>query len=281
MRCIGKGYAGAKKLCSVLNILTMPTRKNYDKLNKSIKSAVFDEAQESMKRAGLEVKSFIGKNNTDCGVSVDGSWQKRGHVSLNGCVSVISMDTGKALDVEPMSRYCKSCKVYAKLDKNLDSFKDWQRGHTCKANFEGSAAAMEPEGAKRIFKRSEDKHSLRFTDFYGDGDSKSFPAVENVYKGKLLQKLECIGHVQKRMGTALQKLKKDKKGLGGKGKLTNKMIDKIQNYYGIAIRSNVGNLEAMREAVLAVLFHCTSSKRRTIIIIALVEKILGASIRLT
>ena len=111
MRCIGKGYAGAKKLCSVLNILTMPTRKNYDKLNKSIKSAVFDEAQESMKRAGLEVKSLMGNNNTDCGVSVDGSWQKRGYVSLNGCVSVISMDSGKVLDVEQMSRYCKSCEV--------------------------------------------------------------------------------------------------------------------------------------------------------------------------
>ena len=38
------------------------------------------------------------------------------------------------------------------------------------------------------------------------------------------------------------------------------MIDKIQNYYGIVIRSNVVNLKAMKNAILAALFHCASSK---------------------
>ena len=37
------------------------------------------------------------------------------------------------------------------------------------------------------------------------------------------------------------------------------MIDRLQNYYGIAIRSNVNNLEAMKEAILAALFYCASS----------------------
>ena len=36
----------------------------------------------------------------------------------------------------------------------------------------------------------------------------------------------------------LQNLKKKEKRLGGKGKLTDRIIDKLQNYYGIAIRSN-------------------------------------------
>ena len=40
------------------------------------------------------------------------------------------------------------------------------------------------------------------------------------------------------------------------------MIDKLQNYYGIAIRSNVGNLEGMKKAVAASLFHCASSDKR-------------------
>jgi len=44
----------------------------------------------------------------------------------------------------------------------------------------------------------------------------------------------------------LRKLKKEKKGLGGKGKLTDAMIDRLQNYYGIAIRSNVGDLAQMK-----------------------------------
>ena len=44
-----------------------------------------------------------------------------------------------------------------------------------------------------------------------------------------------------------------------KGKLTDSLIDKMQNYYGIAIRANVGNLNEMKNAVLASFFHCASS----------------------
>ena len=40
------------------------------------------------------------------------------------------------------------------------------------------------------------------------------------------------------------------------------MIGKMQNYYGIAIRSNVGNLEGMKKAVHASLFHCASNDSR-------------------
>ena len=50
-------------------------------------------------------------------------------------------------------------------------------------------------------------------------DSKSFNAVKNVCEeeyGVVVEKKECVGHVQKRLGTALRKLKKEKKGLGGK-----------------------------------------------------------------
>ena len=75
-------------------------------------------------------------------------------------------------------------------------------------------------------------------------------------------KQECIGRVQKRVGTALRKLKKETPGLGGKGKLTDAIIEKLQNYYGIAIRSNVGNLEGMKQAVIASLFHCASNESR-------------------
>ena len=36
-----------------------------------------------------------------------------------------------------------------------------------------------------------------------------------------VQKLECVGHVQKRVGNRLRKLKEHVKGLGGKRELTN------------------------------------------------------------
>ena len=71
-----------------------------------------------------------------------------------------------------------------------------------------------------------------------------------------ITKKECVEHVQKRVGTALRKLKNEKKGLGGKGKLTDAMIDRLQNYYGIAIGSNVGDLAQMKKAIHASLLHC-------------------------
>ena len=101
---------------------------------------------------------------------------------------------------------------------------------------------------------------LRFTEFYGDGDCKSFASIENTYAGIKVKKLECIGHVQKRVGTRLRKLKKNEKGLGGKGKLTHAIIDRLQNYYGIAVRQNTNNLAGMRKSIHATLFHVASSK---------------------
>ena len=124
---------------------------------------------------------------------------------------------------------------------------------------------MEHEGAKRIFGRSVSIYGLQYNEFYGDGDSKSFAAVEHVYEkdhGVVVEKKECVGHVQKRLGTALRKLKKETKGLGGKGKLTDNMIDKLQNYYGIAIRSNSGNLKAMESDVVASLWHRASNDKK-------------------
>ena len=72
-------------------------------------------------------------------------------------------------------------------------------------------------------------------------------------------KQECIGHVQKCVGTALWKLKKENPGLGGKGKLTDGMIDKLQNYYGIAIRSNIVELSGMKKAVHVSFLHCAKT----------------------
>ena len=125
---------------------------------------------------------------------------------------------------------------------------------------------MEPEGAERIFQRSVKLHNLRYTEFYGDGDSKSFSRVKGVYEdaGIEMEKKECIGHVQKRVWTALRKLKRENPGLGGKGKLTDSQIDKLQNYYGIAIRSNVGDLAGMKKAIHASLMHCTSTEARAL-----------------
>ncbi|GFV86746.1 uncharacterized protein TNCV_3964761 [Trichonephila clavipes] len=69
---------------------------------------------------------------------------------------------------------------------------------------------MEVDGMLRIFNRSEKLHNLKYSNYIGDGDTKTFNAFsENKPYGgdHLIQKIECVGHVQKRMGTRLRKLK--------------------------------------------------------------------------
>ena len=66
----------------------------------------------------------------------------------------------------------------------------------------------------------------------------------------VIKKEECVGRIQKRMGSALMQYKKNMKGkklavgkgVGGAGRLTQDMINRVQNYYGLAIRQNKGNL---------------------------------------
>ena len=57
------------------------------------------------------------------------------------------------------------------------------------ANHKGSATVMEIIGMKRIFRHSIEKRGLRYVKFLGDGDFKSFPAVEDIYDGIKVEKL--------------------------------------------------------------------------------------------
>lgn len=51
----------------------------------------------------------------------------------------------------------------------------------------------------------------------------------------------------------------DGKSLTGRGRLTLGRIDSIQNFYGKAIRNNTGDVEAMSEATMAILYHYSST----------------------
>lgn len=192
-------------------------------------------------------------------MSADGTWQKCGHSSLNGCVPVISADAGKVLDVEALSSSCKACTLKSKLCPTSAKFEEWKAKHTnCNANHTGNAGSMEPIVLYRTFERSEATRSLKYVDYYGDGDSNSNATVKDIYGKNSVRKLECIGRVQKRVGC---RLRKRVAGLAGRGKLTDALIDGLQNYSGIAIRANVGDLQGMKKATLASLFHCSSTDR--------------------
>ena len=101
------------------------------------------------------------------------------------------------------------------------------------------------------FGSSQEFSKLRYTSYLGDGNSKASNEVvtSDPYNGVTISTLECTGHIQKRVGGSFRKMCKmckkqtDSKGkpLGGKEfQVNDKMINKLQNYYGNTIRENAG-----------------------------------------
>ena len=68
-----------------------------------------------------------------------------------------------------------------------------------------------------------------------------------------------MNYAEKRMGTSLRKLMKDKKLGAGKSdllagintaqRLTGNKTVKFQNYYGRPVRGNIGDVKAMKKAI--------------------------------
>lgn len=110
----------------------------------------------------------------------------------------------------------------------------------------------------KMWRQSECRHNLHYTQIISDGDSKTFSLLTG--SSGPVTKLECVGHVQKRLGTGLRKLKKK---LGGRGWLTDNLINAMQTYYGKAIRSNKGNIKAMQKATWAILYHQSATDNKT------------------
>ena len=133
---------------------------------------------------------------------------------------------------------------------------------------------MEAVAAVDMFSRSITSRQLKYTTFVGDSDSSSFGRVKEALHALHgdsyeITKEECVGHVQERLGSALRKYENimkgkklsDGKGVGGKVRLIDKVIDNIQNYYGKAIRENKGNLKGMQKSISAIQNHMIKSEK--------------------
>ena len=162
------------------------------------------------------------------------------------------------LDVVHKNTECRLCASWKK--KRSDGlvteteYLEWWVEHDeeCLLTHESSSSAMEKDGIRLIYKRSLEKHNIRYRPYIGDGDSSSYAAVvlDDPYGYKYpVEKEECVNHITKRMGTNLRELLRmykgkklsDGKGLGGKGgSLTITRVDSIQNFYGKSIRENKG-----------------------------------------
>ncbi|GFT62511.1 uncharacterized protein TNCV_4601081 [Trichonephila clavipes] len=129
MCSIGKGAESGKMFCGVMNLPQPPTR--ISPYGKRILNAAKLVYEDSIQNAAKEV-ICENEGNKNIAVAVDGTWQKRGYTSLNGVVTVTSIDTGNVIDVDILSKYC-ACKNLPFHEKD------------CKRNYVGSSGAMETQ----------------------------------------------------------------------------------------------------------------------------------------
>ena len=153
----------------VLNMPAPSRRDNVTKIqNEKLQPAVKQCANDNMVNNAMNVKEMIGNDNGEGGVSIDGTWQKRGYSSHNGVVTAISLDTKKCLDVEVLSDKCQQCLKW-NMKQNDPKYEEWRATHQSKINHTGSSGSMEAAG--EIFERSYATRGLKYRDMLGDGDS--------------------------------------------------------------------------------------------------------------
>ena len=270
-RMSGCGLSVMEELSACIGMLPPLTRPMWTQHNKHISEIAGKVAKQCRLDAAKHLHEKMGKpldEVIDVIVTVDGTWQKRGRISLFGVVVVIAWLTGQVLDVEVLSKHCGACKMHEHLSS--DEFEEWYADHEedCECNYKGSSNAMEIEGVKRIWVRSVYDLKLRYTTYIGDGDVKTFAILTELQPygpNVTIIKHECVGHVQKRLGTALRNLKKsgalgdDGRPVKFKGRLTNDAIKALNVYYGGAIRDSGGSVDAMVKAIDASFLHSIST----------------------
>ena len=147
----------------------------------------------------------------DISVLYDGTRQKRGFTSLFGVGVCINVLTGLVVDSEVLSKYCHACKLAEGQNLPGRETVEWRASHApdCCRNHDQSSKAMEQEAAKVLWGRSIRKFGFHNVEMLSDGDSAVYKAVcgLNPYHPQI-NKLECINHTHKCMGTALRKLAK-------------------------------------------------------------------------
>ncbi|KAH9366722.1 hypothetical protein HPB48_008777 [Haemaphysalis longicornis] len=217
-------------------------------------------AEKVLKRSADSVRQLYRERNIDnpnnIAVSFDGSWMTRGHRSHIGVGAVIELFSGLVLDYVVYSNFCAGCERGPKDDDP----------HRCQKNTDKKAGEMEVLAGLTLFQRSLEKHGLRYTTVLSDGDSRMYLALleSNVYGYIKIQKENCVNHVEKHMGTSLRTAIGNHRGsrsesLGGKGKLTGDLVMKPTSYYGWALKSHKGDVEATHNAVMATYHHIASN----------------------
>ena len=165
LRLTGCGHSAAKRVLSVPNLPSPVNKDSWTKHTKALEQIANDLLEKELKKAAIEVKIFLQGENEDmtivdmseeqltdvvldAGVSIDGSWNQQGWSARDGVVAVISIDTGKVLDVAFLSNSCTACEqMKRKQQEGTISRMDylgWVISHeeNCYHNHEGSSQVI-------------------------------------------------------------------------------------------------------------------------------------------
>ncbi|CAF1419650.1 unnamed protein product [Rotaria sordida] len=239
----GIRHAGLQKICAALNLPPPLEEGRHNKRDKELLQVVQKFANESISTAIQEAIDV--PKSTDITVSGDGTWQTRGFSSKHGAADLISTcDSPKVVDIETCSKTCNVCLGAESLLQlgTLEARAKYNQiiiNHDCGKNFDQPSGNMEASSILKMFRRSEKKYGVRYT--------------EISYKGIEIQKIEDINHFGKRLKRALEVIKQkcgkeklsDGKIIGGKGRLTDQMITPFQIYFCEAIRKNKNDLDKL------------------------------------
>ena len=112
-RSIGVSDTPLTKLCGFLNMPLPMTKNAYDGLSYSIKVSSKQAREKIMSDVAVKLRGT--KETADIGVSVNGTWKRKGFSSTFSVATAISIDSGKVLEVGNISKSCKDCTSMKKL----------------------------------------------------------------------------------------------------------------------------------------------------------------------
>ena len=140
-RDIGRGHNAMTTFSKVMNMPAPPARSAFTKIqNKKVLPVVRQLATDSMVSSAFKVREENANEDGECGVSIGGTWEKRGHTSHDGIVTVISLDTKKCLDADVLSDRCQQCQKW-QHKTNDPRYDEWKASHTVKSTTQGALIA--------------------------------------------------------------------------------------------------------------------------------------------
>ncbi|CAB4043696.1 Hypothetical predicted protein, partial [Paramuricea clavata] len=286
---LGLGREALATICEILNMPPPVSDSAYQKHNRSVNLATRKVLEERLNDAGHRVRTFLQKDDAeilDVAVSFDGTWSKRGFTANYGVGIVISADTGEVLDYVVLSKCQKNYngsspameKEAARIlwSRSVEKHKFRYIDMVCDGDSKAYGEVWDIYGVCDDCEKYEnmDKQSAEYQKWlkskaHANWEREHSTSNENCHR---VSKLDCVGHVQKHMGKNLIALSgksklADGKPVGGRaGRLTRPMIDKLQKYYGNAIRRCVDKkakskqevedaVKRMQCAIKGVLYH--------------------------